>query len=172
MQLCCLEGIQNLLEIVVQLVKGDAKFGMGVGGARKGGIGVQILEEVGEFGCLIKLLVGAQGNPDELGLLFFYVLKAVFELVELVSVVESHGCAKYDLDKSTHKMFVPYPDLEVYCGSMLAGLQQGLSWVQQILKEDLQTFLEVNGIFFYSLDHSDVLGAGFFIAGKDGFGGL
>ncbi len=57
-QLCCLEGILNFVAIIVQLMPGDAKFGQGVGRISKGGMRVHVLEEVGEFGSLIKFSAG------------------------------------------------------------------------------------------------------------------
>ncbi len=58
MQLCHLEGILNLVAIIVQLTPGDAKFGQGVGRISKGGMRVQVLEKVGEFGSLIQFSAG------------------------------------------------------------------------------------------------------------------
>jgi hypothetical protein len=53
--------------------------------------------------------------------LYFNVLKVLLELDEFVHVVEPHGSAKHTLDDSTHKLFVPYLDLEVDKGWVLAG---------------------------------------------------
>jgi hypothetical protein len=147
-QLPRLEGIQDFVAIVVQLVPGDAKFGQGVGGVSKSQVGVQVLEEVGEFSILIKLPAGIQGDPDKFGLLNFHIFKAIFELVELVGVVGSQGGAEYALDESTHKMFVLYLDLEINWGLMLAFVQRDLGVIRQISKKNVQAFLEIDGIFF------------------------
>ncbi len=55
MQLRHLEGVQDFVVIVIQLVPGDAKFTQGVSMVSEGRVGVQVLEEAGEFGSLIKL---------------------------------------------------------------------------------------------------------------------
>ncbi len=49
MQLCCLEGVQNLVAIIIQL---------SVGRISQGGVRVQVLEEIGEFGSLVQFSAG------------------------------------------------------------------------------------------------------------------
>jgi hypothetical protein len=80
-----------------------------------------------------------------LGLLYFHIFEAVFELV---NVVEPHGNTEYALEESTHKLFVSYPDLEVDWSSMLASVRQNLCQVSQVLKEDVQAIQDVDGVFF------------------------
>ena len=48
-QLHHLEGIEDLLAIIIQIAPGDTKFGQGVGGIGESGMGVQILEEFGKL---------------------------------------------------------------------------------------------------------------------------
>jgi len=61
-QLSCLEGIQDFVMVIVQLASGNTKFSQGVGRVGEAGVGVQILEEVGKFGSVIKLPAGVQGG--------------------------------------------------------------------------------------------------------------
>ncbi len=97
-----LEGIHDSVVLIIQLMPGDAKFGEGKSGVGKGGVFVEVLEEQCEFGSVVQLLAGVQGDADKLGLLNFHFLKAGLEFVELMGVVHSHGCTKNTLDYSAN----------------------------------------------------------------------
>jgi len=58
-------GIQDFVVIVIQLASGDAKFSQGEGRVSECPMGVLVIEVVGEFGDVIKLPAGVQGDSDQ-----------------------------------------------------------------------------------------------------------
>ncbi len=83
MQLSSLEGIHDLVADVAQLASGNTKFCNGVGRVGKCGVGVQVLEEVGKFGSVVKLLAGVQGDTYQQGLFYFHILGWSLSLLSL-----------------------------------------------------------------------------------------
>jgi hypothetical protein len=56
--LWCIEGIHDIVAIIVQLSLGDAKFSEGESGVSKEGISIEALEELGKFGYPVQLVAG------------------------------------------------------------------------------------------------------------------
>ncbi len=70
---------------------------------------------------MVQPLMSVQGDADELGPLDLHLLKAVFELFEIMGVVQSRGNAEHTFDNTADEMFVQYPDLEVNWGLVVTG---------------------------------------------------